>query len=246
MLTAQHEVLADVKERRLFNVESILKRLRGMVTVVDSSSGRRAKLSHFTMKEYLTSPRALREFSFSETEAHIHIAHQSLSYLMVVASAEVELGKFAKPPRNPTQFARQQQKRGKSTKPVSEAPLIDLIDQGAWISSLEKVPWSEWSAGLINCVKGAFDPQASTFSLIFQPWEELHDFYLSELPILKLCPFPWVAPRYLAQPAQRGRFLDLTQLHTNKGLGHSSICNCNFKKSRRPGSAPEPGSATVN
>jgi hypothetical protein len=78
------ENMASLQKDRLFNAEDALQYLPSLIIKMPPTrkvKGPTVRFSHFSVKEYITSERLLqgknaaRSLYFSETDAHIHIAH---------------------------------------------------------------------------------------------------------------------------------------------------------------------------
>ena len=84
-------------EERLFRPEDVLRNFSGLVTTKAVGAGgetacTRVSLVHFSVKEYLVSSRISKGpasfFAFSEADAHTHIAHSCLEYLIYTSSPD--------------------------------------------------------------------------------------------------------------------------------------------------------------
>ncbi|RYC64329.1 hypothetical protein CHU98_g1861 [Xylaria longipes] len=83
ILDADRVVAFDEAER-LLKPEDCLRYTSSLVVIQDSWRGPVARLAHFSVREYLMSDRIAEgpaaRFSFTEPEAHLHIAHSCLAY----------------------------------------------------------------------------------------------------------------------------------------------------------------------
>lgn len=74
------------EDERIFSSEDTLAYLQGLVIVFKVRETRFVRLSHYSIKEYLTSNRICNSlapaFSFTDTSAHLWIAHSSLAYVL--------------------------------------------------------------------------------------------------------------------------------------------------------------------
>ncbi|KAL8285848.1 hypothetical protein RB597_002768 [Gaeumannomyces tritici] len=128
---------------RLFEPEAFLKYVSGLVACNSYDQETYVRLAHFSVKEYLTSARTAadpgkRFYSFSEIEAHLHIAHSCLSYHLYYSTLTNDeswrlcLGGYA---------ARQ------------------------WACHLEMVPREDWPAEVINAAARALGIQSNSLRL---------------------------------------------------------------------------------
>ncbi|RCI12325.1 hypothetical protein L249_0689 [Ophiocordyceps polyrhachis-furcata BCC 54312] len=91
ILHPESDVVLDIKER-LFEADDVLKYLASLVAVAEikrdpahpTGEVTSIRLVHFSIKEYLISSRIadgpVKQFSFSESNAHLHIAHSCIAY----------------------------------------------------------------------------------------------------------------------------------------------------------------------
>ncbi len=133
-------VLEKLKTERLFDSRDVLKYLGSFVVAARlrgySSGGVVVRLPHFSIKEYLTSLRALEgpaaAFSFSEPDARFYIALSCLRYLAFVASTE---------------------NRRRSRHPLSYRASRE------WMRHLESFAWKSWPVKVVEAVKRVRTPK---------------------------------------------------------------------------------------
>ncbi|KAL8372305.1 hypothetical protein RB595_001884 [Gaeumannomyces hyphopodioides] len=131
---------------RLFKPEAFLKYVSGLVVTgrfYNFRPGVNVRLAHFSVKEYLTSARTAEDpakqfYSFSEIDAHLHIAYSCLSYHL-----------------------------HRSTMSDDEAKRLCLKDYAArnWARHLEMVPREVWPTEVINAAARALSIQSNSLRL---------------------------------------------------------------------------------
>ncbi|KAI1169447.1 ankyrin repeat-containing domain protein [Nemania sp. FL0916] len=133
ILRPEHTVVFD-QDERLFESRDCLKYLPGLI-IVDETAGdvynRRfpeVRLAHFSIKEYLTSSRVDRDlaavFSFTDAQAHLHIAHSCLAHHLYRCTAGEKAG---------------------------NSPLESYATKN-WMLHLNMVPRNMWSADTVRLV----------------------------------------------------------------------------------------------
>ncbi|RDA91555.1 hypothetical protein CP533_4340 [Ophiocordyceps camponoti-saundersi (nom. inval.)] len=99
ILRPESEVVLDTKER-LFEADDVLKYLASLVVIAEikrdpahpTGKVTSIRLVHFSIKEYLLSSRItdspVKQFAFSESSAHLHIAHSCIAYHLYRSSTK--------------------------------------------------------------------------------------------------------------------------------------------------------------
>lgn len=85
ILRPENDTIID-EDERIFSSEDTLAYLHGLIIVEMDEETKFVRLSHYSIKEYLTSSRICKDlasaFSFTDTSAHLWIARSSLAYVL--------------------------------------------------------------------------------------------------------------------------------------------------------------------
>jgi len=136
-------------EERLFRPEDVLRNFSGLVTTKAVGAGgetacTRVSLVHFSVKEYLISSRISKGpasfFAFSEADAHTHIAHSCLEYLIYTSSPNGMIfdGEF----------------------------IMRSYARKYWPQHLEMVPRGLWTAQVTNAITRALAADSPTIEML--------------------------------------------------------------------------------
>lgn len=136
---------------RLFSSSAIFKYFSGLIVTEKGGNGREtARLTHFSVKEYLTSDRIGERlssaFSFTEADAHMYIVRSCLAYIMHLSTAD-----------------------DNSTEPTDLEETYHLTKYAVkfWAIHLEEVPRAQWPADVsLSAVLALADHSQSLLLLL--------------------------------------------------------------------------------
>ncbi|KAL2267118.1 hypothetical protein VTJ83DRAFT_4395 [Remersonia thermophila] len=153
----------NLSTRRFFDARMVLKHLGSLVIVQDYNKDSMVRLAHFSIKEYLTSPRAPIGFSFSEPDAYLRCAYQAIKYFAeVTCEAGWDGNDWAPSDSNPLV-------RSWASVAV-RAPVRGCGDPNRWLKYLRTVPPRMWSHELMNLVNRVLLAGSYTLCRICCEW----------------------------------------------------------------------------
>ncbi|KAL7928567.1 ankyrin repeat-containing domain protein [Trichoderma chlorosporum] len=139
-----HDDIPFDEARRLFRPTDVLKYFPGLVVTQETSypRGTKVRLVHFSLKEYLISPRIrqgpVSAFSFTEINAQLSIVQSSLVYLDHLINNHLKATAYA---------------------------LYPLVSYASyyWMVHLEKIPRASWPAGVTQNAMRALAAHSQSF-----------------------------------------------------------------------------------
>ncbi|KAI8951140.1 ankyrin repeat-containing domain protein [Xylaria longipes] len=144
ILDADRVVAFDEAER-LLKPEDCLRYTSSLVVIQDSWRGPVARLAHFSVREYLMSDRIAEGpaacFSFTEPEAHLHIAHSCLAYHLQRSAMREEYVEHLKLRHYAAEY---------------------------WMQHLEMVPREAWPTGVTLLAARALATRSESFRLTLE------------------------------------------------------------------------------
>ncbi|ROV91219.1 hypothetical protein VMCG_09361 [Cytospora schulzeri] len=199
---------------RLINHKAVLKYVSSLVVTEESRNWIRGcaitqvRLAHFTIKEYLTSSRiaeGIKRFSFTETDAHLHVAHLCLAYHLQFSAASNMHDLRAVDYRN-------------------MFPLEEYACHN-WTLHLENLPWEKWSPEVAGLAARALSIRSRSLFMMITGRPNLKSLVYQDCPEsmkyprgVKMWECLNMRQRPLSYTARLG-FLHLTDMLLCEGLG---------------------------
>ncbi|KLU92750.1 hypothetical protein MAPG_11652, partial [Magnaporthiopsis poae ATCC 64411] len=180
---------------RLVKPEAILKYVSSLVVLQDTWRGPSVRLSHFSVKEYLTSARVAEDpakqfYSFNEVDAHLHIARSCLAYHLHRSAANED---------------------------EARGLCLRHYVSSNWALHLEMVPRTLWPAEVVDAAARALGIHSNSLRLTIHRTRETFD----RLILLREVSTMLQSPQCFT--ARRG-FLQLTEMLLCGGPGVNNKC----------------------